>query len=300
MEPDVDEGARMAKGTGNTVEQVADELYGLLPRDFTGARDAAVKQLRADGHKELAREVAALRKPTVAAWLANQLVREHPDEVGPLLDLGAALREATESLSGPELRELSRQRGQLVQALVRQARRLATGARQAVSEDAARQLEETLGAALADERAGEALRAGRLTEALQHTGFGGATDAPPRSAPKAKTTTTRRTTGKDEDRERAARRAALEKELADAWSVARAAADARAEAESAAEGAEKAAADVRRTVDRLRAELEQAAAELEAAQHRADEAGATRDAARDEADQGTRRVSELQRALDEA
>jgi hypothetical protein len=311
MEPDADEGEDMAGevddgasdgANDEAVGRIADELYGLRPQDFTAARDAEVKRLKADGDKDLATAVARMRKPTVPAWLANTLVREHPDEVQPLLELGAALREATETLSGPELRELSRQRGQLVQALVRQARRMAADAGQAVSEDAARQLEETLGAALADERAGEALRAGHLTEALRHTGFGGgdATSSAPRGrAPKASGHGSRGTSGK-EDQERAQRRAALEKDLAEAWSAARAAADARTEAESAADAAEKAADDARRVAERLRADLERAEADLAEAQHRQDDARAARDAAREEAEQATRRVSDLQRAVDSA
>lgn len=283
-----------------SVEGVVEELYALPPRDFTAARDAEVRRLRSAGERERAGEVAALRKPTVAAWLANRLVREHPDEVGPLLELGAALREATETLSGPQLRDLSRRRGQLVQALVRQARRLAAEAGQAVSEEAAGQLEQTLGAALADEQAGEQLRAGRLTEALRHTGFGpGSTAGAPRERPRRAAKASRRTGG-SEDRARAQRRAALEKELAAAWAAARDAADARAGAESAADGAERAAADAQRTVDRLRAQTGAAQAQLEQAARQAGEARAARDAARDEAQRATRRVTELQREIDQA
>ena len=195
----------------DVVAAVADELYGLTPKEFVMARDAKVKELRGGGDAEAAREVAALRRPTVAAWLANQLVREHAEDVDPLLDLGAGLREASAALSGPELKELSKQRGQLVQALVRQARKDAHAAGQPVTEDAARGLEQTLLAALADEHAGELLREGRLAEVLQHDAFG---NDP--GGPVVRRKPARRRTGKNaptpEERERAERRAALEAE----------------------------------------------------------------------------------------
>jgi hypothetical protein len=51
----------------DVVDQTADELYGLPPGEFTSARDARVKELRADGDRDAATAVKALRKPTVAA-----------------------------------------------------------------------------------------------------------------------------------------------------------------------------------------------------------------------------------------
>jgi hypothetical protein len=283
----------------DVVGAAADELYGLTPKEFVAARDARVKQLRADGDADAAREVAALRRPTVPAWLANQLVREHAEEIEPLLELGAGLREASAALSGPQLKELSKQRGQLVQALVRQARRDAHASGQPVTEDAARGLEQTLHAALADEHAGELLREGRLAEVLQHDAFGsdpGGPVARRKPAPRR----TARTAPTAEERERAERRRALEAELADAWKAARAAADARADAEDAAIVAERGATEARRTVQRLAAELEQAEAAHESAAAASTEAAGARDDARGVAERATKRVSELQRALDDA
>src|SRR3954451_21313497 len=55
-----------------------DELYGLALDEFVPRRDALAKRLRADGRREEAAEVAALRKPSVAAWAANQAIRSQP------------------------------------------------------------------------------------------------------------------------------------------------------------------------------------------------------------------------------
>ena len=283
----------------DVVAAVADELYGLTPKEFVAARDARVKELRGGGDAEAAREVAALRRPTVAAWLANQLVREHAEDVDPLLELGAGLREASAALSGPQLKELSKQRGQLVQALVRQARKDAHAAGQPVTEDAARGLEQTLHAALADEHAGELLREGRLAEVLQHDAFGTEPGGPVvRRKPAPRRTAKNAPT--PEEKERAERRAALESDLADAWKAARAAADARADAEDAAIVADRAATEARRTAQRLAAELEQAESAHHAAAAASEEATEARDDARAEAERTMKRVSELQRALDDA
>nr|MBA3233934.1 hypothetical protein [Propionibacteriales bacterium] len=87
------------------LEAAVDELYAVLPDDFTAKRDELARQARDTGDKDSAADIKALRKPTVVAWLANQMAREHPEEIGGLLDLGTALREATATLSGPQLRE---------------------------------------------------------------------------------------------------------------------------------------------------------------------------------------------------
>ena len=166
------------------LSSTAAELYGLAPGDFVAARTAAEKQARAAGDRELATKIHALAKPTAAAWVANQLVRRHPDEIGALRDLGAGLREATASLEGEQLRQLSQQQNRVIAALVAQARSLAQAAGQPMSEATERGLEGTLRAALADERLADELAAGQLSAALEHVGFSGtiAADAVPKPA----------------------------------------------------------------------------------------------------------------------
>jgi hypothetical protein len=285
------------------VKDAADQLYALSPREFSAARDARAKEAKDAGDKDAAAEIKALRKPTVTAWLANQLVRQHADEVRPLLELGSALREATATLSGPQLRELSRQRNEVVRALVRQARRLAADADQPVSEDVARGLEETLNAALADPAQAELLLQGRLSAQLQHSGYGPAegpspTGGKPPAAPaKAKKAAGGRQPSAAEQR-RAERRDQLEQELAQAWPDARAAADARSAAEQQAKQAADEAKGLRRRVDGLRSELAAAEDELARATAVSEQATEARAAAAAEADRATKRVSTLQRELE--
>jgi hypothetical protein len=167
------------------VESISEELYGLPLDEFIPTRSVREKQARSDGDKDAAAQIHELAKPNLVAWLANQLVRERGDEIRPLLELGAGLREATSTLSGEQLRELSRQQRKLVYALLQQARRLANATGRKVSADTARGLEDTLRAALADQDAADALAAGRLTGGMQNSGFGihsGPDQRPVRSA----------------------------------------------------------------------------------------------------------------------
>ena len=58
-----------------TLLGVADELYGLALPEFTPTRDARAKELKA-ADAQLAPRVKALRKPSMAAWVVNLLVRQ--------------------------------------------------------------------------------------------------------------------------------------------------------------------------------------------------------------------------------
>jgi chromosome segregation ATPase len=239
------------------VESVSDELYGLPLDDFTSVRNDREKQAKAAGERDLAAQIHQLTKPNLVAWLANQLARERADEIRPLLELGTALREATATLSGQQLRELSRQQRQLVDALVQQARRLANAAGRKVSEDTARGLQETLRAALVDPHAAEALAAGRLTEGMQYSGFGSLTggDEPARSAKEPTAVAARPPTTGQRAQEQNKR---AEYGVEQATSAANKAITARQETYAQLEAADQKVAETGGRVDRVRQELEEA------------------------------------------
>ena len=153
-------------------DDVAEELYRLPPEEFIAARKEREAQARAGGDRALAADIAALGKPSTAAWVCNLLAREQPDEIAGLVELGGLLREAQENLAGDELRALDVQRRQLVAALTRQARSLAYRQGHQVTTAVATQVEETLRAGMTDPEAGQALVAGRLTTALSYSGLG--------------------------------------------------------------------------------------------------------------------------------
>jgi hypothetical protein len=146
------------------------ELYAGDPDEFTGRRTALAAQARAAGDDAAAKQIAALRKPTRAAWVINLLVRAAPDAPARLAALAAALRAAERSMDGAQLRELSAERGPLLDDLTRQA----FGAAGLADPPAAlrEEVTGTLSAAIADPDVAARLAAGTLTRAQQWAGFG--------------------------------------------------------------------------------------------------------------------------------
>ncbi len=315
------------------LDEVADELYGLPLGEFVAARTEAARRARTAGDRARAGGIGALGKPSTAAWACNALVRDRPDEIAGLVELGDLLREAQESLAGDELRALGTQRSRLLAALTRQARVLAARLGHPISDAVAGQVEQTLRAALADPAAGEALLAGRLTGPLSYQGMGlGARPdlrvvpppRPVRAASPATAPVRRSRSGEDERARRAEderahraaeerRRAAEERrrrELEAAREEARAAAAAAEEAAGAARAAHDRAARAVARQEQLLARAEELAAELarvreegtaaEGDAGRAQRRAAAADRAAERAAEGNERaaarVEELERA----
>ncbi len=159
----------MARSETDPLLAVADELYGLALPEFTPARDARAKTLKAED-ADLAKRVKALKKPSTAAWVVNLLVRREAEQVEQVLAVGTALREAQAAMSGEELRTLTRQRRQLTAAVTTQARRVAAAAGVKVTQAVADQVEATLTAAMVDEGCAAAVRSGLLVTGLATTG----------------------------------------------------------------------------------------------------------------------------------
>ena len=150
------------------VLEVADELYALPLDRFTPERDARAKA--AKGDRDLVAALKALRKPSLAAWVVNLLVRREAAQVEQVLAVGAALREAQEGMDGAELRALTKQRRQLTSAVTGQARALAADEGVKVTQSVADEVEATLTAGLVDPEAARALRSGLLVRSLRTTG----------------------------------------------------------------------------------------------------------------------------------
>jgi peptidoglycan hydrolase CwlO-like protein len=153
---------------------IAEELYSLQPDEFTGTRNQWAKQTKADGDPELAKRVTELRKPSMAAWVVNMMMRHQGEQMSQVLELGASLRQAQEELDGDALRELTKQRRQLTTAVTTQGRELARELGHKVTETVADQVQGTLHAAMVDEDAAAAVRSGLLVGAITATGVGAA------------------------------------------------------------------------------------------------------------------------------
>ena len=154
----------------------ADALYGLPLEQFVDERNALAKRLRGEGNREAAKRVGALRKPSVAAWTINQLVRSRSGDVAGFARTADGLREAqTELLEGrgapARLREARTEERAAVDRLLELALGLFPGGREPGATTLER-IAATLHAAAADEKTREAVLSGRLLTEREPSGFG--------------------------------------------------------------------------------------------------------------------------------
>jgi hypothetical protein len=220
-----------------------DALYALPLGEFTAARNALAKELGDP-------EIRKLAKPSIPAWAVNQLVRREAKLVEQLLEHGEALQKQTLKGSVEALRDSQRRERGTVRELVKRAEKLLEKPTSQTLERVAATL--TAGAQSAAGR--KALRAGRLTEELEPTGFEALAGmaAAKRSGPKDELAEARRA---KEQRKRQRRK--LEEELRKL--------ERRADtAEREAERLEGEAADSREAAHRARAEADDAAKQLAA------------------------------------
>jgi hypothetical protein len=176
-------------------------LYSAPPEEFIALRGEEIAKARQARDTARAAALGKLRKPTVAAWLVNRLAHERPELVADLLALAEELRSAQRELRGADLRELSVRRRATVTALAREAARLAGSSRGNLPMT---EVEATFAAALADAEVASAVREGRLTKALEYTGFGETPRPNLRLVPSSGSVTPIRSAPGDQEKERRA------------------------------------------------------------------------------------------------
>ena len=257
-----------------------DDLYGLALDQFIPERTALARELRKAGNRDGASEVAALKKPSVAAWAVNQLVRTQRKPMAELLEAGDGLRAAQDDVlagrgDAASLRGAVERERLAVAKLTDAARGLLSSDGEELSDTMVERVSETLHAAALDDDAREQVSGGRLERELRHVGlgaFGGGTPAPApaRRAPASK----KAAEPEQKKQDRSAR------ERANAQEEARKAARAtEREARRRAERAERAAQIAHEKRDRAAEALREAEAGLEAATTEAEAAEqAVRDA----------------------
>jgi hypothetical protein len=236
------------------------DLYGLPVEEFTKTRDELAKELRKAGKKEAADEVKALRKPSVSAWVVNQLARRHPQEMKALVKAGDDLRKAQRSaVSGrdPErLLEATRSHRDRLDDMTSLARHELDAGGQTLQRVA-----QTLRAGSIDKQASKALLAGTLATDVEQAGFGpllSEVPLPARSAPrsaKSKPAPAKPKARKAPDRTRE-QAVKLRRQLQEARKGAR---EERRRADAAAREAERA----QRTAEKAEAQVGELEAQLE-------------------------------------
>jgi hypothetical protein len=154
-------------------------LYRLPLEQFVATRDQLVRRLRAAGDRDRARQVAALRRPPVSAWAANQLAHAAPNAVAELLEVGAGLRQAQQdALAGQpgaarQLRTATTHLRAAITRLSTRAETLLVRSGHAASDATLARLAATLqAAATGDAATRAALAQGRLAGDLDPAGFG--------------------------------------------------------------------------------------------------------------------------------
>lgn len=172
---------------GGVPEELLDPLYGGSLGGFTAARNDLAKSLRADAQRDAADWVKGLRKPSRAAWIANQLSRRRAADVKRLLEGGEELRALQERLlegtaDSAKLRKAASAEQRTIDRLMKAAREI--GAEHGAGATVLDRVAETLQAASADPALGAALRLGRLTRERRASSLGlpgaGSGAAPPK------------------------------------------------------------------------------------------------------------------------
>jgi hypothetical protein len=194
------------------LEEEIDRLYGLPLEEFVPERDALAKRLRGEKRREEADAIKARRKPTVAAWAANQVLRSQAEERRALLEAGDALRAAQDDLlagrgDAGTARKAGEAERRAVGDLVAAARGLARE-EGFLSDAVLDRVRESLHAAATDDEARAEVAAARLTRERRPAAFGGlegfaaAPSAPEARPRKAAPKGARRPADRDRDRER--------------------------------------------------------------------------------------------------
>jgi hypothetical protein len=223
------------------------DLYRLPRDEFTSARDELAKRLRREDKRAQADEVKALRKPTAAAWLVNQLSHQATGDLRKLLSAGEKMRKARTTT---QLRQAAAAEREAIAKLLQRAEGIAGDQSAATIE----RVRETLHAAAGDVGVGEVVASGRLDKEQQLVGFGGAALAPDDG--KRQTTAAESKRGgeardaikqRDEDRRRRREREAAKRKL---QQTEQAHGRALAEAERAQAELKRAAAELREARER--------------------------------------------------
>jgi hypothetical protein len=155
----------------------ADALYGLPLEEFTSARKKLADELRASGDRDTAQQVAALSKPTTAAWAVNQVMRTQRKDARALLDAGERLRKAHEAAAAGktgvgDLRAAVEAEREAIGRLTDAARGLTDTRGRALSENILERVTQTLHSVSVDSEVRSLAAAGRLSRDHQASGAG--------------------------------------------------------------------------------------------------------------------------------
>jgi hypothetical protein len=287
-----------------------DKLFQIPLAEFTSARNALAAKLKKEGDAEGGERVKTLGKPSISAWVANQLYWQHRKAFDRLLSAGDQFRKAQiAQLAGKsaDLRAPLDERREALAELTRHGSDVLRNAGHPASPDTMRRVMTTLEALATYGEQPGAPQAGRLTTDVDPPGFEalaalvprgidrvGHRDAAPRVIPfnQPKPEPARR---KKADAEEDARRLEAERRAK------------QAEAQKALREAERALADARKAAERARVAMKDAAARSKAAEKakaalesRFEKLSAAAEAARQDARRVASQAEQAAQAVDDA
>ncbi len=319
MAPEKGKGAG-GRGKG---EGEIDHLFQLPLSEFTPARNALATTLKESGATEEAERVKALSKPTLSAWVANQLYWRDRQAFDRLLAAGNQFRTAQAAqLAGKstDLRAPLDARREALSDLTKRAAEVLRESGHPASPETMRRIMTTLEALATYGGQTEAAPAGRLTSDIDPPGFevlaalvphGGTSarqgGAPPRVIPfsQPKTQTAARRGGSTEEKawrrdvERRQKQAAAQKALLDAERDLKEARRAAEEARAAMKKAAANAKEMERAKAALDTRLEKASAEAEAARQEARRVASHAEEAAQAVDDAERAVASARETLED-
>jgi len=151
-----------------------DGLFRLALGDFTAGRNALATELKKAGRDKEADQVKALPKPSIPAWVVNQLHWRHKEAFDRLIAAGDRFRVAqTSTLSGTprDLRGPFEDRRKALLHLTRLATGILRRAEHRTTPDMMRRVTKTIEALSTYGSLPEAPPAGRLTDDVDPPGF---------------------------------------------------------------------------------------------------------------------------------
>jgi hypothetical protein len=149
------------------VEAFAEAVEALYAGSFDGfvkLRGELAKRLKAAGHLAEAKQMAAARKPTRAAWALNQVVRRDPERIARVVETRADAVASQKNGSADAIRDSARTHREAIGEAVRAARAVLEADGLSLTALQARRLGETLQVLAADDAARATLMSGRLTD----------------------------------------------------------------------------------------------------------------------------------------
>lgn len=152
-------------------ESELDRLYTAPLDQFVKLRNDLAARLGKDGDEAAATRTKGLKKPSVSAWVVNQLARTSELDVQRLIKAGEGLEQAqSDAIAGAASGgfELARREEA---AAVRLLRTAAKGVLPSASPAVLDRITKTLRAAAATKEGRVLIKQGRLTEDLEATGF---------------------------------------------------------------------------------------------------------------------------------